>query len=276
MKKQKMFTKIAAFFAAVVMVVTSPCMAALAEELPYDTYNYDYRKNIVLTPAAYVPNGRTTGLSAGTTDFKEPQDLCVAPDGLVYVADTGNNRIVVLDESLNKVVRVIDSFKRDGADDTFLEQSFGAVSAVAICASGLMGLPLAVSGLREMKILKRLRVTPVSPVFILGVELSMYIVYCAVSLATLSVAALLWGVRLRGSIWAFLGSWLLTMLSTLSVGMLAGGVAKDTGQASVIASILYFPMLIFSGATLPIEVMPPVIEPRIFSRFSFSTYFATR
>ena len=87
----------------------------------------------------------------------------------------------------------------DGAGYTFMEQSFGAVSAVAICASGLMGLPLAVSGLRELKILKRLRVTPVSPVFILGVELSMYIVYCAVSLATLSVAALLWGVRLHGS-----------------------------------------------------------------------------
>ena len=54
----------------------------------------------------------------------------------------------------------------DSADYTFMEQSFGAVSAVAICASGLMGLPLAVSGLRELKILKRLRVTPVSPVFI--------------------------------------------------------------------------------------------------------------
>ena len=154
----------------------------------------------------------------------------------------------------------------DGAEYTFMEQSFGAVSAVAICASGLMGLPLAVSGLREMKILKRLRVTPVSPVFILGVELSMYIVYCAVSLATLSVAALLWGVRLHGSLLAFLGSWVLTMLSTLSVGMLVGGVAKDTKQTSVIASILYFPMLIFSGTTLPVEVMPPMMQ-RIVSFF---------
>ena len=134
----------------------------------------------------------------------------------------------------------------DGADYTFLEQSFGAVSAIAICASGLMGLPLAVSGLREMKILKRLRVTPVSPVFVLGVELSMYIVYC--------------GVRLRGSLLAFLGSWALTMLSTQSIGMLAGDVAKDTKQASVIASILYFPMLIFSGTTLPIEVMPNAMQ----------------
>ena len=148
----------------------------------------------------------------------------------------------------------------DGADYTFLEQSFGAVGAIAICAGGLMGLPLAVSGLREMKILKRLRVTPISPVFILGVELAMYVVYCAVSLATLSAAALLWGVRLHGSFWAFFGSWALTMLSTLSIGMLVGGVAKDTKQASVIACVLYFPMLVFSGTTLPLEVMPKAMR----------------
>lgn len=148
----------------------------------------------------------------------------------------------------------------DGANYTFLEQTFGAAAAIAICASGLMGLPQAVSGLRELKILKRFRVTPVSPVFVLGVELSMYIVYCIVSLATLTVAALLWGVQLHGSLFAFLGSWILTMLSTLSVGMLVGGVAKDVRQASVIASILYFPMLIFSGTTLPIEVMPKAMQ----------------
>ena len=40
----------------------------------------------------------------------------------------------------------------DGAGYTFLEQSFGAVSAVAICAGGLMGLPMAVSDARERKI----------------------------------------------------------------------------------------------------------------------------
>ena len=70
-----------------------------------------------------------------------------------------------------------------------------------------MGLPQAVSTMREYKILKRLRVTPVGPVFILGVELTMYIVYCAVSLAVLTIpAALFWHVRLRGSLLRFLGS----------------------------------------------------------------------
>lgn len=148
----------------------------------------------------------------------------------------------------------------EGAGYTFLEQSFGAVSAVAICAGGLMGLPQAVAGAREKKLLKRFRVTPVSPVFILGVDLAMYIVYCIVSLITLTLAGLLWGIRLRGSLLAFLGSWAITMISTLSVGMLVGGVAKDTKQASVIACILYFPMLVFSGTTLPLEIMPRAMQ----------------
>lgn len=154
----------------------------------------------------------------------------------------------------------------DGAGHTFLEQTFGATAAVAICAGGLMGLPQAVADLRERRVLKRFRVTPVSPAFILGVELAMYIVYCTVSLVTLAAAALLWKMRLRGSLLYFLGSWALTMLSTLSLGMLVGGVAKDTKQSSVIASILYFPMLIFSGTTLPLEVMPRAMQ-RIVSIF---------
>lgn len=155
----------------------------------------------------------------------------------------------------------------DGVDHTFLEQSFAAVGTIAICASGLMGLPLAVAGARERRILKRLRVTPASPALLLGVELAVYCIYCAMSLAVLAVPAMLfWGVRLRGSLPGFLGSWAVTMISTLSTGMLVGGVAKDTKQASVIASILYFPMLVFSGTTLPIGVMPRAMQ-RVMSYF---------
>ena len=79
----------------------------------------------------------------------------------------------------------------------------GAVGAVAICAGGLMGLPQAVSTMREYKILKRLHVTPVSPVFILGVELTMYIVYCSVSLAVLVVPAALFAVAFPRQLGAY-------------------------------------------------------------------------
>ena len=149
----------------------------------------------------------------------------------------------------------------DGASYTFLEQSFGAVCAVSMCAGGLMGLPLVVSDYRERKILKRFRVTPISPALLLGVELTVYILYCVISILTLSlVAVLFWKVKIYGSIASFLGSWLLTMLTTLSIGMMVGGLAKSAKQAGVIASLLYFPMLVFSGTTLPIEVMPKMIQ----------------
>ena len=130
----------------------------------------------------------------------------------------------------------------EGADFTFLEQSIGALCAISICAGGLMGLPLVVSEYRERKILKRFQVTPVSPATLLAVELFIYVLYAAVSLATLLPAAmLLWQVRMRGSWPAFLGSWLLTAASTLSIGMMVGGIAKNAKTASVIACILYFP-----------------------------------
>ena len=50
------------------------------------------------------------------------------------------------------------------------------------------------------------------------------------------------------------------MISMFSIGLMVGGIAKDTKIAGVIASILYFPMLIFSGATLPYEIMPKVLQ----------------
>lgn len=149
----------------------------------------------------------------------------------------------------------------EGAEYTFMEQSFGALCTISICAGGLMGLPLVVSEYRERKILKRFQVTPVSPVRLLAVEFTIYVLYCIVSMVTLMVAGtIFWNIRIYGSWTGFLGSWLLTMVSTLSIGMMVGGITKNTKTASVIASVLYFPMLIFSGATLPFEVMPDFMQ----------------
>lgn len=133
--------------------------------------------------------------------------------------------------------------------------------SVGFCAGGLMGLPLVVSEYRERKILKRFQVTPISPAKLLLVEFLIYVIYCIVSMLTLFLAAMLfWKIKIHGSFLLFLGSWLLTVVSTLSIGLLVGGIAKNMKSASVIACILYFPMLIFSGATLPFEVMPIIMQ----------------
>lgn len=149
----------------------------------------------------------------------------------------------------------------DGAEYTFLQQSFAAVSTIAICAGGVMGLPLVVSDYRSKKILKRFKVTPISPALILVVQVVTYALYSLASLVLVyGVAAVFFGYSMPGSWLHFLGAYFLVMLSMFSIGLLVGGLAPNTKVAGAVASLLYFPMLIFSGATLPYEVMPKVLQ----------------
>ena len=69
-----------------------------------------------------------------------------------------------------------------GASYTFFEQSFGAICTIAICAGGVMGLPLVLSEYRGRKILKRFQVTPVSPALLLVVQVTIYAIYSIASL----------------------------------------------------------------------------------------------
>ncbi|NOJ73345.1 ABC transporter permease [Paenibacillus alvei] len=149
----------------------------------------------------------------------------------------------------------------DGAAYTFLEQSFGAVATIAICAGGIMGLPLVVSDYRSRRILKRFKVTPTSPALILAVQVVIYALYSIASLILVYMtAAIFFGYQFHGSWLQFLGAYLLVMLSMFSIGLLVGGLAPNMKIASAVASLLYFPMLIFSGATLPYEVMPAALQ----------------
>lgn len=149
----------------------------------------------------------------------------------------------------------------DGAGYTFFAQSIGAVSTIAVCAGGVMGLPLVVSDYRSRKILKRFHVTPVSPALILAVQVVIYALYSIASLILVfGIASAFFDYQLQGSWLEFLGSYLLVMLSMFSIGLLVGGIAPNAKIASAAASLLYFPMLIFSGATLPYEVMPATLQ----------------
>ena len=145
----------------------------------------------------------------------------------------------------------------EGASYTFVEQSFGAIASIAIVAGGVMGLPLVISDYREKQVLKRYQVTPIRPIKLLLVQVTIYTLYAILSLISLVIVArLFFSFSMQGSLGEFIFGWLIVLISMFSIGIMVGGIAKNTKIAGIIASLLYFPMLIFSGATLPYEIMP--------------------
>ena len=121
--------------------------------------------------------------------------------------------------------------------------------------------PLVVSDYRNRKILKRYRVTPIGPLMILMVQVVIYTIYSLVSLISVyAVASIFFGFHPSGSLLIFFIAYLLVMIAMFSIGMMVGGLSPNAKAAGVYASILYFPMLIFSGATLPYEIMPQTLR----------------
>lgn len=124
MKRLLNSKKAVSFFLAVLLLALTFTEKVSASTLPYDSYNYDYFQYIHFTPAPYEPSRTIKGADLSYNgesigNFATPQDICQAPDGNIYVADTGNNRIVVLDSSMKKVVNVITGFINNGTEDKF-------------------------------------------------------------------------------------------------------------------------------------------------------------
>ena len=108
----KKFTKILCTFFALLMVVTAFCMTVSASSA-YQTYTYSVKGKALYSPDAYTAikavNSDDMGLELA---IENPGDMVTDKAGNVYIADTGNNRIVVLDQYY-KVSFTITTFSND-------------------------------------------------------------------------------------------------------------------------------------------------------------------
>ncbi|MDC7232735.1 MAG: ABC transporter permease [Spirochaetales bacterium] len=138
-----------------------------------------------------------------------------------------------------------------------LEETMGAYLSIGICAFGLMSLPLVLSDYRSRKVLKRFQVTPVSPGLLLTVQVlvqgSMALISAGI---TALAAALFFSWTFQGNPAAFLTAFLLVAGCIFSIGLVIASTAKDFKKAGVLCSIVYFPMLLLSGAMIPYSVFP--------------------
>ena len=144
---------------------------------------------------------------------------------------------------------------------TFMQSAFAALLTVGICANALMALPLTLADYRDKKVLKHFFVTPVSPFVLLGIHLLKCILVSFISSLFVVLSAIIFfNYSMQGSIILFIGAYILVLLSMFSLGMIIASVAKTLKAANVVTSCIYFPMLFLSGATIPFELFPRIVQ----------------
>lgn len=148
-----------------------------------------------------------------------------------------------------------------GEDITYIQSAFASLTAVGICCSAFMSIPIVMVDYRDKKILKRLYCSPASPVRLLAADTLCSVVMSAISAVLVAAAAVMvFGYRMEGDFLYFMGAWLLTLISMFSIGLVAAALCRTTKSLNIATSILYFPMLFFSGATIPYELFPKGLQ----------------
>lgn len=101
------FKKMKKFLIAILSIVVSlsSTITVYAQEAPYTSLTFDKDYNLVSTVDGYIPN--TLWDKFGEQKLRNPSDLYIYNDKEIYIADTGNKRILVCDKSGNFVREIV-------------------------------------------------------------------------------------------------------------------------------------------------------------------------
>lgn len=109
----KQICKLVGIILACICLFSSTVSAASA----YNNYTYSDSKAKQKEPQAVYAKGTLTGDMLGVGDLNAPSDMYLR-DGKIYIADTGNNRIVICNTNGSEAT-VINDFISDGKTDNF-------------------------------------------------------------------------------------------------------------------------------------------------------------
>ena len=143
-------------------------------------------------------------------------------------------------------------FRGVGPIDYYIPAYIGLISA----SIGVVALPVHLTGYRERRVLRRFRASSISIWAVFG---SQVVVSLAISIlgALLLIAAALvaYDASLPESPGLVVVAFVLSVLSFAAVGVFLGAILPTTRAAQGLGLILFFVMMILSGAGPPREVM---------------------
>lgn len=114
--KQRIFAA-----AAACLLTFSAAVSVFAKE-PYDGYTYDTYGERVPAPNVFLPQKEITGYSLGIGHMSKPADVFVDKQNNIYLLDTGNGRVIILDDKYN-LKKVVDKFTLNGEESPLKDAS---------------------------------------------------------------------------------------------------------------------------------------------------------
>ncbi|NCU27726.1 hypothetical protein EOM86_13590, partial [Candidatus Nomurabacteria bacterium] len=115
-KKTKKYISALLTMILISVSVLTACTTSVsaASAVPYRSYVYDSWGQPRETAAGYVPEKLLTGGDIGADDLKEPTDFFITEDGMIYLIDAGNDRLVRYDQ-INGGTEILKAVAADGS-----------------------------------------------------------------------------------------------------------------------------------------------------------------
>ena len=131
----------------------------------------------------------------------------------------------------------------------------------AVAMSAAFGAAATLNGWRNSKLLRRLQLAPVPAGTLVGARVSVTVGIALVQMAIfVGLGALAFGLRLTGAWWSSVPLLVVGTLCFMSIGLLAGAVAKTTEGAVNMANFIVLPMSMLSGSFFPLEIAPQWLQ----------------
>ena len=132
----------------------------------------------------------------------------------------------------------------------------------AIASGGAFGASITLVNWRQTKLLRRLRLAPVSVGSVVLARVGISLVLALVQLALFLAIATLpyFGLRLSADWWMAVPVVICGTLAFLSIGLLVGSVTTSQQAATAIANIIILPMAFLGGAFVPLDFAPAWIR----------------
>jgi ABC-2 type transport system permease protein len=143
----------------------------------------------------------------------------------------------------------------------YMDVNLPAFAGIVIGMVGLLTVPIGTVMKRQSGALRRFMATPLRPLTYLAADVTVYLVMTlfGIALAFLTGIAA-FGVRFHGDAVGVMAAVCLGALAFMALGYVLAGFERTIQAAQVVGNILAFPLLALSGATVPIEILPPAAQ----------------